>query len=296
MAWVKQSDRLWSDARFCALSDGAQALWHRANSYIADHLLDGVLPEGALKFLSTRKRYVTELEQAGYWVWQPSGGWLAVGWQEIIQSKAQVLARRSQTLQRVRGHRNAVTNAGCNAAPGPGPGPELTEEELERLKAPRNSETRSSARSDSQAWIAGRDWFVQTVLGGDSTQAPDSIKWRDDYAALGRKPAAELAAAAKTASEDPWVQSNRRATNPGHFVKHWGKYASGGPRTPPTARSSAEVAEADRKALAASKLLEVRQAYAAQIKAAREQGDVYRAEILAAERDSRLSRLQAQAS
>ncbi len=129
MAWVKQSDRLWSDAKFCAMSDGAQALWHRANSYLADHLLDGELPEGALKFLSTRKRYVEELEAEGYWVRRPSGGWLAVDWQEIIRSKAQVLAARSQTLQRVRGHRNAVTNAGCNAAPGPVPGPVPKREE-----------------------------------------------------------------------------------------------------------------------------------------------------------------------
>lgn len=57
-----------------------------------------------------------------------------------------------------------------------------------------------------------------------------------------------------------------------------------------------EQAEAAAKAVAASKLVEVRQAYADQIKAARAQGDEYRAEILAAERDSRLARLQAQAS
>lgn len=296
MAWVKQSDRLWCDAEFCALSDGAQALWHRANSYLADHLLDGVLPEGALKFLSTRKRYVDELVRAGRWVWQPSGGWLAVGWQEIIQSKAQVVARRSQTLQRVRGHRNAVTNAGCNAYPGPGPGPELTEEELERVKAPRISETRSSARSDSETWIAGRDWFVTTVLNGDAAQAPDCIKWRDDYAALGRKPAAERVAAAKTASADPWVQANRRSANPGHFVKHWGRYVSGGPKMVERAPSSREQAEADQKASAASKLVKLRDEYAARIKKARDDGDTYTAEILAAERDGRLARLQTQAS
>jgi hypothetical protein len=61
-------------------------------------------------------------------------------------------------------------------------------------------------------------------------------------------------------------------------------------------RSSKAQAEADQKAAAASKLVQLRTEYAAQIKAAREQGDEYRAEVLAAERDGRLARLQAQAS
>jgi hypothetical protein len=100
MAWVKQSDTLWRDYEFNKLTDGAQALWHRANSYIADNLTDGLVPESAIKQLNTRKRYVDELVTSGRWVWQPAGGWLAVGWQEIIRSKADVLAKREEQKQR----------------------------------------------------------------------------------------------------------------------------------------------------------------------------------------------------
>lgn len=137
MSWVKQSDKLWSDPNFTRLTDGAQALRTRADSYIADHLLDGVIPEHALKLLSARTRYVQELVAKGFWlrleagstlagVRLESGCWLAVDWQERIKSRAEVLERRSETLQRVRKHRNAVTNTPCNSTPGPArpdPGP-----------------------------------------------------------------------------------------------------------------------------------------------------------------------------
>jgi hypothetical protein len=160
-----------------------------------------------------------------------------------------------------------------------------------------SSAEREIARADSDDWIVGRLWFVAAFLGGDCTQAPDSIKWRDDYAALGRKPKTEREAVAATAGADPWVIANRGGSaNPGHFVKHWGRYKAGGPKTVPRSQSSAEVAEADRRAAVASKLVQVRQEYAAQIKAAVDDGDDYTANRLTAERDHRLARLQAQAS
>lgn len=122
MSWVKQSDTLWRDVDFMELSDGAQALWHRANSYIADQLTDGIVPESALKHLRTRKRYVDELVACGRWVWQPSGGWLAAGWQEIIRSKADVVAKRAEQKQRDRA-RSANQPAASLLPPGPDPVP-----------------------------------------------------------------------------------------------------------------------------------------------------------------------------
>lgn len=214
MAWVKQSDRLWSDARFCALSDGAQALWHRANSYLADHLLDGELPEAALKFLQTRKRCVQELEDAGYWVRQPSGGWLAADWQEIIQSKAQVLARRSQTLQRVRGHRNAVSNAVSNGAPGPGPGPgpALPEEEELDLRASSLSET--TAHDFRRPVGEPPPGFVETFREPDPEPAlEDQIltAWkRAVFERTTRTPASSSQAAAGAKEVAAWLRENVR--------------------------------------------------------------------------------------
>ena len=148
-----------------------------------------------------------------------------------------------------------------------------------------------------QDWKVGYDWFVATFLSGDPTQAPNVGKWRDDYATLGRKPEAERATVAKVASADPWVIANRGGSaDPGHFVKHWGRYKTGGQKTVARPPSSAEQAEAGRKAAAGSRLVEVQRDFARRIKAARDDGDPYTAETLAAERDLVVTRLQSQAS
>lgn len=155
---------------------------------------------------------------------------------------------------------------------------------------------RENARADSDAWIVGRDWFVQTVLGGDSTQAPDIGKWRSDYGAIGRKPESERSVASETARVDPWVVANRRAANPGHFVKHWGRYVSGGLKSVEGPRSSREQSEANQKAAALSKSVQLRKEFADRIKAAKAEGDDYEVAKLASERDQRLASLEAQAS
>lgn len=155
---------------------------------------------------------------------------------------------------------------------------------------------RENARALADDLKVGRRWFIDTLLNGDDAQAPDVEKWRSDYAKIGRKTESERAAASQTAKVDPWVVANRRSANPGHFVKHWGRYVSGGLKAVEGPRSSREQAEANQKAAAASKLVQLRDEYAARIKAARDRGDVYDAEVLAAERDGRLSRLETQAS
>jgi hypothetical protein len=215
MAWVKQSDRLWSDAKFCAMSDGAQALWHRANSYLADQLLDGELPESALKFLSTRKRYVEELEREGYWVRRPSGGWLAASWQEIIQSKAQVLARRSETNQRVRAHRNAVTNGVSNTSPGPGPVPvreEAVASSLSPTPALSQNVTPFPRPAVSAAEKIGRAWYGSLVEKLD-TELPSASA---AYDFIGKQSAEEreLVAANLRASSVHGSRKALRALSP----------------------------------------------------------------------------------
>lgn len=175
MSWVKQSDKLWSDPKFTRLTDGAQALRTRADSYIADHLLDGIIPDSALKLLGARTRYVQELERTGYWVrvepgsalapdWLESGSWLASDWPERIRSKAEVLAKRNETLQRVRRFRNGVTNAACNASPDPGPLKIPEEEARPRAAAAPKlvpptpiRRTRAPVPSEVPAWVAEQD-------------------------------------------------------------------------------------------------------------------------------------------
>lgn len=122
MPWFKVDDGYWHDAQMMALSDGAQALWLRAGTYSAQKLLDGFVPDEALRLLRVRKRYIEELERAAVWR-RSAGGWLAVRWQENIRSRSDIEADRDKTKQRVRSHRNAVTPPVTNAAPVPVPVP-----------------------------------------------------------------------------------------------------------------------------------------------------------------------------
>lgn len=219
MPWVKQSDRLWSDARFCAMSDGAQALWHRANSYLADQLLDGLLPEAALKFLQTRKRYVQELELNGYWTRQPSGGWLAVDWQEIIPSKAKVLATRDEALQRVRAKRSTEQKKKF-APPCPLPLPE------ERSADAALSSGAAAAAPKVEPHIRGFK-FVASLLGRSTFDIAPVGSFMTEYSWIGARPASELERVAKAANADEWCRENPSRVDAPHLQRSWQKYLAG---------------------------------------------------------------------
>lgn len=220
MPWVKQSDRQWSDAKFCAMSDGAQALWHRANSYLADQLLDGLLPESALKFLSTRKRYVEELEREGYWIRQPSGGWLAVGWQEIIPSKAKVLATRSEALQRVRSNRSREQNPKF-APPCPLPLPEREEADASSPAA-----APAALVVDPSSATKGLV-FVASLLGRNTMSVPPAGSHSREYAWIASRPESERAAVAKAVNADEWCRANPSRVDAPHLQRTWQKYLAG---------------------------------------------------------------------
>lgn len=223
MPWVKQSDRLWCDARFCAMSDGAQALWHRANSYIADQLLDGMVPEAALKFLKTRSRYVQELEREEYWVRQPSGGWLASNWQEIIRSKAEVLADRSKTNQRVRAHRNGVTPPVSNACPVPGPVPV---ERSADAALSSGAATAAAPANEVHPQIRGFK-FVASLLGRSTFDIAPVGSFQAEYTHIGSKPDSEHQRVAKAVNADEWCQKNPSRVDARHLQRDWQKYLAG---------------------------------------------------------------------
>ena len=219
MPWVKQSDRLWCDARFCAMSDGAQALWHRANSYIADQLLDGLVPEAALKFLKTRSRYVQELEREGYWVRQPSGGWLASNWQEIIRSKAEVLADRSKTKQRVRAHRNGVTPPVSNACPVPGPVPD-------REEAAASSSAAAAVPTAHEQQIRGFN-FVASLLGRSAFDVAPVGSFASAYGWIGSRADSEHKRVASAVNAEEWCKTNPSRVDAPHLQRSWQKYLAG---------------------------------------------------------------------
>jgi hypothetical protein len=152
------------------------------------------------------------------------------------------------------------------------------------------------AREISAEAKRGIDWYTASVLSGDPTQLPDVHSWRADYAAIGRKSPADREAVSRHIAADRWVQANKRAVDPAHFVKHWQRYAAGGRKTVETEASSAEQAQAAKAASVASRAKAARDDFNARIHKAKAEGDTYTADILAAERDHVVSRIQAKAS
>jgi hypothetical protein len=89
----------------------------------------------------------------------------------------------------------------------------------------------------------------------------------------------------------------------GHFSLSWAVQSPeefcglpDGSALPPSRAASKEAAAADQNAAIASQTARLKKEFAESIRRAKELGDEYSAEVLAAERDMRLSRLQAQAS
>lgn len=144
MTWVRVDDSFWSDPLFSKLTDGAQALWLRANTYIGQHLTDGFIPDDAMQFLRVRKRYVDELVSSGIWQ-RVSGGALAVRWRENIRPRDAVLAQRLSTKTRVQKLRNGVTNAARNTTPVPGPVSLSSLKPLEEITEPSSCASASYA-------------------------------------------------------------------------------------------------------------------------------------------------------
>lgn len=162
-----------------------------------------------------------------------------------------------------------------------------------------NSAERAQPRDPRELSAEGRrgiDWYTAAVLHGDPTQLPDVSSWLNDYAVIGRKSPIEREAVAAHIAADRWVQANKRAIDPAHFVKHWQRYAAGGRKTVAPEASSAEQTAALKDAAAATKAKAARDEFNAQIRAAKESGDDYAANVLAAKRDEVVARIQSKAS
>lgn len=213
MPWFKVDDGYWHDVQMTSLSDGAQALWLRAGTYSAQKMLDGFIPDEALRLLRVRKRYIEELERAAVWR-RSAGGWLAVRWQENIRSRSDIEADRDKTKQRVRSHRNAVTPPVTNAAPVPGPVPVP---ERERETAPPAVD-----HSEPKPRVIGLRWWSESFNSGGG--APPMFDRA--YEVIGSKPPAERALVAEHVSQSKYLRANKTLRNPDHIAKHWDRYVA----------------------------------------------------------------------
>jgi hypothetical protein len=157
MVWVKIDDGFPEHPKVLSAGPLAMAMQIAALCYCNRNMTDGFIPKAAgLRFLdfsglgmrmwtndtfgggedASAELVIEDLVNAGMWDVVP-GGWQIHDYLEFQPSKADILAERDKTKQRVDKWRarNAVTNtvgnAVCNAAPVPVPVPDIKKEEKE---------------------------------------------------------------------------------------------------------------------------------------------------------------------
>lgn len=122
MSWFKVDDGFLTHPKVYGIKSGPLALWLRAGCWCAGELTDGHIPKRALRGLEAKPAHIQELVDRGLWE-TAEDGFQFHDWLDFQPSREQVLKTRNETLQRVRRHRNAVTNAPVTPAPVPVPVP-----------------------------------------------------------------------------------------------------------------------------------------------------------------------------
>lgn len=105
MAWFRVDDHLYSHPKWLAASKGARALWTSAGSWSAGQLLDGYVPESALRILDGTKREAEDLVRVGLWE-RADAGWRFHGWIDFQPTRASVVEKRRKDADRLKAWRD----------------------------------------------------------------------------------------------------------------------------------------------------------------------------------------------
>lgn len=224
MSWFKVDDGFLTHPKVYGIKSGPLALWLRAGVWCAGELTDGAIPDRALRGLGAKPAHVADLVARG--LWEPTeNGFVFHDWLDYQPSREQILKSRTETLHRVRKHRNSVTNARVTPAPDPGPVPDpiLTETTLQAgpsvVSAPPAWVSKSTTRPD----LDGFNWFNQLKGGA----APPLRTCKLDYEWIGGRTPAERHQVAQNIAATQWCADNRKNVTPAHVVKYWESYVEG---------------------------------------------------------------------
>jgi hypothetical protein len=240
MSWFKVDDGFLTHPKVFGIKAGPLALWLRAGLWCAKELTDGVMSARAVKALEAKPAHIQELVERG--LWEPYGdGFRIHNFLKYQPSRAQVLKTRNETLQRVRKHRNAVTNADVTPAPGPGPVPISSVNQV--------AENDVSVRLTPTAILASK--------GRQRLRAIDELQLDFDHggkhahalSVIAQLPAKTWAAAAAVLKAE-LEKGNRKFITPQSIVDNWRDYSEG--RAPgqrkPVASAKPQPVEAPRYA------------------------------------------------
>lgn len=117
MTWFKVDDQLAFNMKVLSAGNAAMGLWVRAGSWSAAQLSDGVVPAPIVAALGGTPDDAAALVEAGLWH-EDDGGWRFHDWAEYQPTRAQVLAERAATRERVAKHR--AKRGGNDGGNGPG--------------------------------------------------------------------------------------------------------------------------------------------------------------------------------
>lgn len=129
MTWFKVDDQFAFNIKVLTAGNAAVGLWVRAGSWSAAQLSDGLVPAPIVAALGGSADDAAALVAAGLWD-AVDGGWQFHDWAEYQPTKAQVLADRAATRERVAKHRakrgGSAAGSGDGSAAGSGSGNGVT--------------------------------------------------------------------------------------------------------------------------------------------------------------------------
>jgi hypothetical protein len=99
--WVKLDDGFWSDPVIDHLGNEAAGVFARMLSYCGQHLTDGKVSPGAVRYITRKQRVLDGLE--GYGLIVPNGeGYLIPDYLKFNPSREQVEEKRRRDAERKR--------------------------------------------------------------------------------------------------------------------------------------------------------------------------------------------------
>jgi len=245
MTWFRIDDGWHAHPKVIGLSFAARGLWLTAGTWCAQYLTDGAVPRKTLDAWGASHELARELVDVGLWGETPDG-WQFHDWHDYQPTRADVMAKRSASADRMRVMRSGGVRANNSATPANGaqgvhaklltpvpsrPDPVPSQERerahaIEPAPSPRSEIGRAfEALESGAAYRATAEFRACPAL--QNVASHDFQAWRQDWAWIGAQAEEERAAVIATLARSAWATKQWRRCNPGHIRKHWQTYAGG---------------------------------------------------------------------
>lgn len=259
MTWFKFDDGFHSHPKVQALFEGpcpgdAIALFTLAGSWCSKELTDGAVPLGFVRRSGLHKEAADELVRVRLFDACEDASFRVHNYLKYNPSRAQVLAEREKTKQRVTRHRNGGSNAVTEGVtpgvsqtvppenidvstlapvPVPDPVPNSLPDKNSYPPAAEPSYAHADARESGGGGTAepdavrGSRWLHEALGGHHAYDYSPRSKHRHALTLLARKPETELAAARAALERERMKPGVLDMLTPQHVIDYWPLYSKG---------------------------------------------------------------------